>query len=154
MEQTHLDWYLAGILDGEGYLGIIKATSTYKDKKKQYYVPVIKVASVDKIICEVLQNRFGGHLTKRIHAQVNHKLSWMWEVKSSKKVLPVLEATNGKLLLKSKQSKVLKEFIAFRENNKSKMNKGFSEEDWNLMEKLYLQIRDLNYRGVRPAETK
>lgn len=154
MEQNELLYYTAGIIDGEGYLGIMKIKNKNSKTDGYYYVSAVKVASVDKIMCQMLQDQFGGYLSKRIHTQPNQRLSYMWEIKNDKQVFNFLKFIGDKLIIKSSQAKVLKEFIEFRTKMKNNRFSGYKPEHREFLDKLYSKIRDLNYRGVRPAETK
>lgn len=153
MVQKSLD-YLAGIIDGEGYLGILKNKSSLSKKWNYYYSSAVKVASTDKRMPIMLQNEFGGYLSDRLHPQVNHKNSYSWEIKNDTQVLNFLDKIQDKLVIKSDQAKVLREMVEFRNSIRHRMFQGYTEEDFGVFEDLYLQIRHLNYRGIRPATTK
>src|SRR3990167_9854054 len=80
-------WYSAGIIDGEGYIGIMRKKHNRSDYTIPYnYIPAVKVASVDERLIDYLMSIWKGFKSKRIHTQVNHKQSWMWEIKNWSRV--------------------------------------------------------------------
>lgn len=134
--------YLAGIIDGEGYLGI------KKEKKNSYvggycYVPIIKVCMIDKDFIEWLKNSFGGHTSKRIK-QNGDADSYEWEIKNSN-VIPFIKKIHPYLKIKGKQVIVLNNFFSTygKENHTSRFIK---DEVRERREKLYWQIRELNQK--------
>lgn len=153
MEQKQI-YYLAGIIDGEGYLGILKNRSSLSKKWDYYYVSAVKVAQVNTQLCPILKDAFGGYLSTRKHAQANHSLSTMWEIKNDTQVGNFLDIIQDKLIVKSAQAKVLRRFIEFRNSIRYRMFQGYTQQDFETFESLYKEIRNLNYRGIRPAETK
>ncbi len=75
--------YLAGYIDGEGYLGIIPNCN------KSSYTSKLKIASVDEKIISWLKDSYGGNVWKRKFHD-NSKDAYTWTLEG-KLLLPFLE---------------------------------------------------------------
>ena len=71
--------YLAGLLDGEGTVGISKNSSKYR-------TPYISVTSTTYEIVKWLEDNFGGHIAKQKVYQDHHKQSWCWKLVNRQQV--------------------------------------------------------------------
>jgi len=136
--------YLAGYIDGEGYLGIIP------NCHKSSYTAKLKIASVDKEIIDWLKDSYGGSIWKRkFHNNSKDAYNWTLE---GKNLLPFLEKVRPYLKLKKKQADLLiqKEKI---KRDIHKYNKGarngivYSKEIKEKIDYFYKEIRKLNHRG-------
>lgn len=142
--------YVAGLLDGEGYFGIMLGTSQIRRK----FVPTVKMAMTHEEIVRLVQKTFGGHIHIRPESRdQNYKISWKWEARSCVGVKRVLDYVQPFLIVKKVQAKVLREFIETVQPN--------AGSPWKLdpaiLEKraqLYHLMKKLNFRGLPPAETK
>lgn len=76
--------YAAGILDGEGSIGLAKA-------KGRMPYPVVTVDSTDRELLEWLMDSFGGSLVIKKKAQEHHRQAWTWRLKD-RAALAFLEA--------------------------------------------------------------
>jgi hypothetical protein len=136
--------YLAGYIDGEGYLGIIP------NSHKPSYRAVLKVASVNEEIIDWLKESYGGNIWKRKFHD-NSKDAYTWDL-SGKNLLPFLEKIKPYLKIKNKQAELLirKEKI---KSEKQKYNKGsidgivYPQKIKDEIDSLYKKIRMLNQRG-------
>ncbi len=99
--------YLAGIIDGEAFVGFVKRP------KRHSFVFCIGVEMTDYSIPKLLQETFGGSLRPRDRrhqpGRENHKPTWIWRVSHRKartvyrKVEPYLRLKAGKLPLSTQQ---------------------------------------------------
>ena len=80
--------YLAGIIDGEGYVGIIKCTPQKKFREtKPRYKPTIIIVNTNKKLINILNYNFGGSIherkkvlrTKTTYAFTFHQ-STLWDI--------------------------------------------------------------------------
>jgi hypothetical protein len=95
--------YIAGLIDGEGYLGIWL--------RKSGYQPGVKIAMVGaRHVLEELQRQFGGHIEHRVAKQQNHRDSDCWSLKTKKAIVEFLDTITPHLLIKQRQAELLKEF--------------------------------------------
>lgn len=67
--------YMAGLLDGEGTIGIARARAS-----AQYRFPYISVTSTTYEIVEWLQENFGGSIRKHTERNERWKQAWSWKV--------------------------------------------------------------------------
>jgi len=136
--------YLAGYIDGEGYLGIIP------NYKKSSYTAKLKIASVNKEIIDWLKDSYGGSIWKRKFTD-NSKDAYSWTLEG-KNLLPLLEKVKPYLKLKGKQAELLirKEKI---KRDMHQYNKGarsgicYPKEIKDKFDYFYKEIRRLNHRG-------
>lgn len=146
------DEYIAGFIDGEGYLGIMKHTNE-KSKHGYNYVPTIKVcqSAKDRVVIDLLAERFGHKVGKpRVH-EGNRQDSVTVAMNSRIKVKIVLDIVEPHLIIKKEQAKVLREFIAtlYKQPWNKKENIDHNEEMLKKRHELYKRIRRLNQRGRR-----
>ena len=100
MTRKELLAYAAGIIDGEGYIGLIPNSAA-----RNSFAPKVKVSSTDIRLVIFLKNNFGGHLDKlRDHHQPNHKKSAMWTLSNKVNVVPFLKLLLPYLIIKDKQA--------------------------------------------------
>lgn len=78
--------YMAGLMDGEGTIGIARA-----DTKGRFRAPYISVTTTTPEIAEWLQSNFGGHVCKQKVYRDHHKPSWSWRLKNLDQLFNLLE---------------------------------------------------------------
>lgn len=89
--------YVAGIIDGEGYIGF-----NYTAKTGALVVN-IAVSMTNPIVPELLCQQFGGHIVYVKEKQKNHKDAIRWGIKADKACV-FLELIKDLLLIKSNQA--------------------------------------------------
>lgn len=138
--------YLAGIIDGEGYIGILKVKrgnkSVWGSTQQHYYTPVLKVAMVEKDFIWWLKESFGGWTeTRKPHH--NARESYCWTLKSGR-VTDFLKHVAPYLRIKKEQAETVFKF--------SRANDGagnpVSPKQTEIRDGLYADIRRLNKRGA------
>lgn len=92
--------YIAGLIDGEGYVGIAK-----NFKRRRYHL-VINVVTYDKEIPEFIYSHFGGNLIRVRGALKNY---WRWGT-YDKNAKRFLEQIKPFLVLKKRQAELGIEF--------------------------------------------
>lgn len=138
--------YFAGLIDGEGYISLLKSkkgNKKYWSSTRDYiYIPVIKVAMVDRPIIEFLKDSFGGSFEIR-KARGNARESYCWTARKLN-VMNILQAIYPYLRVKRKHAEVL-----FKYKN---LNNGagiaISDENWLKRDNLYEEIRKLTKTGT------
>jgi len=148
--------YLAGLLDGEGYFGILPENR----KTINHYKPVIKMALAEKdafILSEIVLV-LGGYIGKRNPQNPNHNISYCWQVSTFVTVQKVLDYVRPYLIIKKNQADIMNEFLKTKQTIKAVGNV-FAKLDHEVINKrttLYRLLKTLNSRGKgRPlAETK
>lgn len=146
--------YLAGLIDGEGYLGIQK--NKREDNIGGYgYMGVIKICMIDENIIKWLKNSFGGNFEKRI-GKDNRQDSYGWTLRHGKNIEPFLNKVYPYLKVKRKQADILKKFFKTFNGDQYKIvenklgygtgvHKELNETTKEDREKLYWQIRKSNH---------
>ncbi len=133
--------YFAGLIDGEGYIGILRA-KYYLHKVSQgyrYFVPVITIGNIYRPIIKVLDEGLRKGMQKRYsYSCPNSKPAWSWVQKGNKGVKEVLDKVKNSLIIKKRIAELVYDCCIATDIEKKK--------------KLYLKCRKLNKRGV--AETK
>lgn len=146
--------YLAGFIDGEGYIGIIKKRNA-KSILGYNYKPVVKIAQKlsNKSILEIIQKRYGGYLSKT-RQHINTNASVMWEISNQVQVKNFLKDFVGKLYLKNENLMLVLEFIELPnvKNRKDSEYQKIREDIDTKRTLIYERIRTINKRGL--AETK
>ena len=103
MKETDLA-YIAGILDGEGYIGIKKTTTRRNGRVNPQYQERVQVRMVDKGAIEFLADMLGGNYYKEKPSSTNgrplycYQTSDLQAVTILKKVLPYLRVKNRNAL--------------------------------------------------------
>jgi len=140
--------YTAGLIDGEGYIGLIPNCRVHTS-----LIPKVKVASVSPEIVEFLHLTFGGHLDKARQNKGNRKESYMWSLSNKIHVYKFLMDLRPYLRLKFKQADLICDYCqqcTYAEMRNKKTKQSATEKRmW-----FYNQIRLLNHRGITVAETK
>lgn len=135
--------YLAGLIDGEGYLGILKVKQGNKKKwfsnKEFIFKPVIKVAMTDKDLIVWLYNSYGGSFeTRKAHG--NARESYCWALRE-RKAIEFAKRIYPYLKVKKEQAQILLRF-PFGETGKPLL-----ENTYQKRIELCNKIRALNTRG-------
>lgn len=149
--------YLAGFIDGEGYIGIIKDERRINRRRIDSYTAVIKVANTDENIIRWLKDSFGGTIYKRMMKEKQND-AYCWTLEG-KKLLPFLEKVSPYLKIKKRQSEVIKffrktyspnsyEYIQREAKNGGKfISKTLKKEVLSKREELYKQLKAINKKG-------
>lgn len=144
--------YLAGVLDGEGYLGIMQGNAQQRMK----YIPTIKMTNTHEGLVRLFARQLGGHVSSRPFADhMEWKPAWCWAVRGYVAVTRVLDVVQPFLIVKQQQAEVLRAFL--ETVTPSEGPRGV----WKLPEsilrergRLYLLMKELNRKGRSPAETE
>ena len=155
--------YLAGFIDGEGYIALKIDRS--KSNGKLYYTPIIKIAQTDESIIRWIKESYGGWYYKREYKEDSHsKDSYYWTLTGTN-LKPFLQKVYPYLKLKKKQCKLVLQKIKMQETlgdeipykniskinqqrkDKMKVNASYREQHRRDIEKIYNKLRKLNKRG-------
>lgn len=138
--------YIAGFVDGEGYMGIVKKTSKFCGAG-YYYTPVLKIAQIsrnDEVLKAIREFIGFGNLETRKFKDKNSSDATSLEFIGMKRVTPIVEKLYPYLIVKKKQAKILMDF--------AKLPRGAKHKSDLQRTRLYEQIKFLNRRGL--ATTK
>ena len=138
--------YLAGIIDGDGYISILKTKrgtkKSFHSSRDYIYVPVVKVAMVDKEFIQWLHTSFGGNFETR-PAFNNNRESYCWTLRKAL-VEDFLHDIYPYLRIKKRQAELVFKF----KNLNLGAGKTIDDANWAKRDDLYEQIRSLNKRGA------
>lgn len=147
--------YLAGVIDGEGCMGIRRTKSSGKFKSTRY-AAILTVGNTSRLLIEQLMAAFGvGSVTYRYPTKTK-RACYLWTV-SSHGAREVLRLVHPYVIVKRAQAAVLLEFIeeftSFKGGRPGK--KGGTKvglDELARRERLYQQMRSLNRVGPRPED--
>lgn len=91
---------MAGLLDGEGTIGISRGN------KSKYRSPYISVTSTTKEIVDWLHDTFGGIVSAHKVYQEHHKQSWIWQLRNKDQVFRVMEMVKPYMLEPNKKARI------------------------------------------------
>ena len=134
--------YLAGLIDGEGYIGIRAGKS---------YVVVVEVANNSKELMDWLVNNFGGTVYNRGGARPNEELGYSWRISSKVDIAKLLPWVVSELIVKRVHAEVMLSFCARFNIGK---NNVYSEDDRNLMAMYAQCMKILNSKGPGSNDAK
>ena len=145
---------IAGFVDGEGYIGLIKKSAPNSTLGHRYK-PCVKIAQKEsnRHILDILQTRYGGSISKsRQHGNTNTSI--MWEISNRPIVKKFLEDLKGRLILKDENLRLILKYIELPQvsNRRDEEYQKYRLEIDSKKQLIYERIRLINKRGL--AETK
>ncbi len=135
--------YLAGFIDGEGYVGLVRVNDP-RTTTKRYHTARLDVANTKREVLDEFKNLYGGTVKEIIRKNKHHKTAYHW-VLSNQKVFLLLEDVYPYLRLKKPQADVL--FMLKRsiiDNRRNSLTTKVMEEREELKNKIHL----LNKKGT------
>lgn len=147
MTKTELA-YIAGMLDGDGYLGIRKTTSNDFPRRTGYDA-IMTVANTNFRVLEWLQQITGeGKIyTSRPPDHIKYRSKWGTWTLWSGAIGRLLPRVRPFLIVKSSQADVLLEFLKVKGKYQNG-SRGRSATEWREQDRLYTVIKASN----RPVE--
>lgn len=139
--------YIAGFVDGEAYIGLIKKKSN-KCKLGYYYKPNVKVTQRTKnaYVLKLMMEKYGGYLTTKLHSPVSNQCDIdVWEISSRPSVSKLLNDIKDYSVVKKDVINLLIEFMSLPFTHHDSSHNERKED-------IYLKMRKINRRGL--AETK
>ena len=142
--------YIAGFVDGEGYLSILKLRRK-SARGGIWYQAVIKVSQREKDskVLEYIQETYGGVMSGRRTYTDNSCPSLTLDIKNKGDIQKMLTDLLPYLIVKKNQAELLLEFLSYAGIRSRKPDKKYLID--NLKEKqsqLYEVARKLNKRGT------
>lgn len=141
--------YIAGFIDGEGYIGLLRRKR--KDLILGYfYKPNVKVTQRTKYnpVLKRLQEQYGGYVTTKAQSiATNQNAIDVWEIANRPMVKQLLLDIRDYSIVKRLIIDLMLEFIELPTKNKPGSEIHDSRKD-----EIYAELRVLNKRGL--AETK
>lgn len=144
--------YLAGIIDGEGCIGIGRRRGATKGGSKPLYItPTLQVKNTRKELLEWLVERYGGGIYESIDKRNDRrKPIWGWVV-AGQRALRAIKDARPYLLLKTEQADLLlalKRFSTTKRDRLGRICKAMTPVDFAANENVAARITVLNRRGA------
>jgi len=143
--------YLAGIVDGEGYIGIKKSSSMSKHNgsKSPIYHERIQIRMVNEKAIRLFKKTFGGNYYKEKAEQHNSRLPLYCYQSSDKQASIILKKLIPYLLVKKRDAQLVL-LLRKRKNLKHKFGNGIgkmSDKELSKREELYKECKRLHSVG-------
>ncbi len=140
--------YLAGIIDGEGYLGILPVRS--KETTNPCFEPVIKIGMTGKEAYRLfyaIKMTYGGTIEKRNKNSAGNREVYTYVLKGKIKIAEMLKDIKHLLVIKEEQARILWYFVTLPYNHPKSPN--FRPDDIQYKIELYETLKALK----RPPAT-
>ena len=125
--------YLAGLIDGEGYIQIVRR----KQKYGYEYEMKISICSTDMRLVDWIVNKCGGkYYNTTPPNRLLHKPQYRWQI-SGKAAIGILKIVEPYSIIKRQQCEIALRFLDLK-----------SERCPSKRDKLYSEMRIFNRRGV------
>jgi ribosome maturation protein Sdo1 len=100
--------YMAGMVDADGYIGIVRSGPTQKsgeEKVYSYYTPQLMVVNRSKKLMDDIVKTYGGKYYIRKKLSDKHCSHYMWRTVSSN-AIPILNKIIPYLVIKKEQARL------------------------------------------------
>ena len=144
--------YIAGIIDGEGHLGISKNTTKRQRQKSPKYQSEVCVINTDKRLMDWMEQRVGGLVnarTSKSSLNPKWKISYRWRIQEGRHQ-DFLRSILPYLVIKKRQAELIIEYW----NKKTRSYRQgkqwtISLEELEMREYYNQELKKLNARGNR-----
>lgn len=133
--------YIAGLIDGEGWIGLSKTKKTTKGGRS-VYEPAIEIGMTNINLCNVFDPLKIGHKSYK-HSKKKKEKSVFYYKFSANDSRALLRCISKYLVIKRRQAELLTEYL---------LSVVIKPPDlWTRAEEIYQELRILNKRGQRRA---
>ena len=137
--------YAAGLIDGEGYIGIQEAGGTFQVR--------LKVSMTDKGLpaLSAMRRMYGGKVLKDRDARDRCREAWTWRL-TGETAAHVIQEVRPLMLVKAESADVALEFQAMLESaeRRSSRSRVWTQEMHDRARMLRARIQEANRRGPDP----
>jgi hypothetical protein len=131
--------YVAGIIDGEGYVGICPNTSKYRS-----FVGKIQVSMATPILPKALQKQFGGSYSTHRRLGKNQRDAYTWQI-SGRNALYLIALIKDKVILKKSQMSWIEKLYKNKDSAPARNHP--TEAQMARQREIWLACKALNKRG-------
>ena len=124
LDSSNLDYYTAGIIDGEGTITLSIKKSAVNNRN--FRMPVVSVSSTTLEILTFLKENYGGHISTQKVQQAHYKQSWSWKL-TYNDAISLCEKISHLLLEPEKRRRA--ELLINEYHNVTKRNGKYTESD-------------------------
>jgi len=145
--------YLAGVIDGEGCLSIVKHNN--KTSRGWRYEPCLSVSNTDKRLLDWIKNETKvGNVYPKEYKNRKNKLCWVWQTYKIEDITDVLDSTIEYLLVKFQVALLLGEFCLAQSLRLSKWKRQRDKKGrfikhelpyFTRQHEIYQELRKLNH---------
>ncbi len=136
--------YLAGIIDGEGYIGIKKYSG--KNCVSPTFHERITVCMSEKYILDIFKKNFGGYIhTRKFKNKIikTNKIGYAWET-TDRKAANIIMVFLPYLKVKKEQAKIVLKLRKSKETYKKPSHKKMAKNILTFREKIYNDIKKIH----------
>ena len=141
--------YIAGFIDGEGYIGITfqrKKETSYQSASVHYHPYLIIANNNYKILNDIKKFVGSGYIYKLSH-NYKHKECFQYKLTKMEQLKHLLEFIQPYLRIKQRQCVLLLTFINTRKNAKRIYGPYRGATSYTIEEEVYQKLLNLNKRG-------
>ncbi len=148
--------YLAGMIDGEGSISIVRAR---RDQSKRptrstvYHELTIHVFNNDCRIMLWLLDNVGGIVNRREPRKIQHAPSYTWTV-TNKVACELLKSIFSLLVSKIQQARLAIEFFESKQTRKTFDRGCLTSEELSKRDNFFERIKELNLKGPHGSRSK
>lgn len=138
--------YLAGFIDGEGYIALTKRSVKSQGYGKEFFQPTIIVANTRPEVLRILQRHFGGSIMKKRLSLKSNKWKdcYRWDYRGSR-ISSMLRLIAPFLILKKKQANLVIRYCEVYMPHI--LGKGTPVSLQRIRSRIYDKLRILNRKG-------
>ena len=136
------DQYLAGIIDGEGYI-----TIKTRSPKQKYRELVIGVSNTYLPLLEQLKEQFGGYISKSKMYKTNKKQGYHWIIKSVDRADMILRRVRPFLIIKAERADLALKFLDQKKANRHLIGLKLPDSFYEMERSIRDQMVRLNARN-------
>lgn len=120
MNMVEVSAYIAGLIDGEGSIGL-----DFKSSNDKFRRPVISIGSTTLELLQFVKFYYGGCISKHKLYKEHHKQSWVWKI-CNDKAIQFLQSIQQYLIVPEKKKR--SELITKEYKQVTKRNGKYTKE--------------------------
>ena len=147
ISETNQRAYIAGIVDGEGCITIIKRNVKRKNGVFCFYQCLVIVTNANKKMLDFITKLYGGWISTNHKLKGNQKISYNW-VCAGDNMRKLLNDILPYLIIKKEQAKLILQFPIYEHTSQTGIkNKGRSAIEKTKQDNLWIKMKKLNRPG-------
>lgn len=142
---------LAGLIVGEGWIGMTKAMPKGRSISPIYAVVMTITNTNTKLISWLIEN-FGGNFYSMKNQTDKHKEGYTWKI-SNNQLCPILKQVLPYLIIKDEQAKIVMAYLEHKLIDPATFGRGnrLSMNELDYRESVHIALKKLNRKG--PSES-
>lgn len=140
--------YIAGFVDGEGCIGIVRRRFEKNPKWHTRFNPKLTIVNTNLAVLQMIKETFGGSITQKKQYSEKHNISYALSI-TDRKAVEAIKSIHKFLIVKVKQADKVLEFSETYQRYIPGRGKFISEEHYQKRIKCYDDMKKLNSRTRR-----